>query len=675
VTTTPMDDEELGSALAMLWRRHRQSNLDRISLLESITAEILRGTVDDAAMAEGIGAAHKLAGSLGTFGFDAGSRAALYAESLLREPVVDGRLLAEAVTALRASVNEVAKAPDVDPGSPSPTAEATGRVAPIHLVSTDIDLISRLTVEAASVGLIIASVPEMPQVHGGGDGLPAVTVIDENALVDWSRTRVLETVGELARAMLVVVLTESDGLLERADLATAGVAGVIPRSQAARQTIAFLNEELAQLQPASTRVLALNVSEALAKSLVAAFSTSASQVEIHDDAVTCWDSLEESGADLIVVGTDGSVVSGPNLCRVIRAHPRWKRMPVVVIGEKDSPQLGEALSAGADDYLPADISVSDLSVRLYHRMERVGLAQSRTDIDPLTGAGNRTSAEGSLDRLLRLSTRQHVPFSVALVAVDQIDQLRESEGNAVCDVVLRRLGTRLIDAFRGEDVVGRWTDDGFVVGIYGATSQQATDRLVGVLASFAAQGIPTTSGTEVRCTFSAGVASSPTDGSTLGSLERLCETALRRAMVSRNCVLMAGDRSPAREDGVLDVVLIEDDDSVADVIEHALTLRHYRFVRFSDGAEAAAALGEGRVKGRVVLLDVGLPSLDGFGVLQVMRNQGVIDDTRVIMLTARSSEAEMLRALGLGAMEHITKPFSVPVLLGRLDQTLSRSVV
>ena len=39
------------------------------------------------------------------------------------------------------------------------------------------------------------------------------------------------------------------------------------------------------------------------------------------------------------------------------------------------------------------------------------------------------------------------------------------------------------------------------------------------------------------------------------------------------------------------------------------------------------------------------------------------------MLTARSSEAEMLRAIGLGATEHITKPFSIPVLLARLEQT------
>jgi DNA-binding response OmpR family regulator len=103
-------------------------------------------------------------------------------------------------------------------------------------------------------------------------------------------------------------------------------------------------------------------------------------------------------------------------------------------------------------------------------------------------------------------------------------------------------------------------------------------------------------------------------------------------------------------------------------------LRQYTFLRFTDGAEAAKALGEERVKCRVVLLDVGLPSLDGFGVLQDLRKKGLLEKTRVIMLTARSSEAETLRALDLGATEHITKPFSIPVLLGRLAQTLSDPV-
>lgn len=132
--------------------------------------------------------------------------------------------------------------------------------------------------------------------------------------------------------------------------------------------------------------------------------------------------------------------------------------------------------------------------------------------------------------------------------------------------------------------------------------------------------------------------------------------------------MISGERPAHDGSDVVDIVLIEDDDSIADVIEHAVGLRQYGFKRFSDGADAATALGQGTVKAKVVLLDVGLPSLDGFGVLQVLRSQGILDETRVIMLTARSGEGEVLRAIDLGATEHITKPFSIPVLLARLDQ-------
>lgn len=87
--------------------------------------------------------------------------------------------------------------------------------------------------------------------------------------------------------------------------------------------------------------------------------------------------------------------------------------------------------------------------------------------------------------------------------------------------------------------------------------------------------------------------------------------------------MSAGERPIGQPQSVFDVVLIEDDDSVADVVEYAVGLQHYDFLRFNDGAEAARALGEGRVKGHIVLLDIGLPSLDGFGVLQVLRDRGI----------------------------------------------------
>ncbi len=664
-TSTSMVDTDFGASLAMLWQRHRQTNLDRISLLEETTADVLRATATEDEVAMGGRTAHMLAGSLGTFGFDAGSRAALEAESLLREPVIDGRLLAEAVTALRRSVegdndrSEEVTGPMSDEGMP-------GSRLGFRLVSSDGDLVSRLTVEAVANGLAVISGAGMPPSTGGADGVAMVVVDVANS--SWTGPGMVEAVAELAHTTLVVVLTDADGFAERVDFAGAGAVGVVPRSQGARQTIAFLAEVLAWKRPVQTTVLAMVPNAALRRRLQGVFSGSDCRLDVHTRTLDFWEALEEHGADLVVVGCAGPKMSGLELCRVIRAHPRWRRLPIVAIGGGGASGLDDAVAAGADDYLEVELSAHDLGARLLNRIDRDRLSQARSDTDPLTGTGNRAATEQALDRHCRLAARHDAPFALSLIVVDQIEKVREVEGNAVADVILRRLGERLIECFRGEDIVGRWTHDGFAVGMYGTACDQACNRIKDVLASFVAEEVRTTSGKLTRHTFSAGVASTPADGSTLASLERVAESALRRARGAQNCVVGSSERSTDHPDTV-DVVLVEDDDSVAEVVEYALRLRHYEFVRFSDGAEAARAMGEGNVKGHVLLLDIGLPGLDGFGVLKVLRPQGILDDTRVIMLTARSSEAEILRALGLGATEMITKPFSIPVLLGRLDHS------
>lgn len=73
---------------------------------------------------------------------------------------------------------------------------------------------------------------------------------------------------------------------------------------------------------------------------------------------------------------------------------------------------------------------------------------------------------------------------------------------------------------------------------------------------------------------------------------------------------------------------------------------------------------------RVLLLDVDLPGVDGISVLRRLMRNGVGGHTRVIMLTARAGEPEVLEALKESAFDHIAKPFSVPVLVERLPRAL-----
>ena len=103
-----------------------------------------------------------------------------------------------------------------------------------------------------------------------------------------------------------------------------------------------------------------------------------------------------------------------------------------------------------------------------------------------------------------------------------------------------------------------------------------------------------------------------------------------------------------------------------------MRLQGLRSHRITDGMTAAAHLAEGRLRARLVLLDVGLPGLDGFGVLGRLREAGFLAGTPVIMLTARSSETETLAALHLGATDYLAKPFSVPILLSRITRALGQ---
>ncbi|XAS63547.1 response regulator [Micrococcaceae bacterium Sec5.8] len=163
-------------------------------------------------------------------------------------------------------------------------------------------------------------------------------------------------------------------------------------------------------------------------------------------------------------------------------------------------------------------------------------------------------------------------------------------------------------------------------------------------------------------------------------LNRLKRTRALRAAVLAGpdaAALAAGRaaRPAAKNDAAdydVDVAVVEDDPLLAELLRHALTTRGYRLRLFTDGQAAAGELtgSPPALRPRVVLLDVDLPVLNGFGVLRQMASTGHLAGTRVIMLTAHSSETEIVNALELGAFDHVAKPFSLPVLMQRVRRAL-----
>ena len=116
------------------------------------------------------------------------------------------------------------------------------------------------------------------------------------------------------------------------------------------------------------------------------------------------------------------------------------------------------------------------------------------------------------------------------------------------------------------------------------------------------------------------------------------------------------------------ILLIEDEQDIADLLVLFFEREGFRLVHAATG-EA----GIERVRDRdprVVLLDVGLPGMDG---LEVCRRIRASSDVPIIMLTARDSEVDKIVGLELGADDYVTKPFSPRELVARVKAVLRRS--
>jgi diguanylate cyclase (GGDEF)-like protein len=266
------------------------------------------------------------------------------------------------------------------------------------------------------------------------------------------------------------------------------------------------------------------------------------------------------------------------------------------------------------------------------------------------------------------------PFSLALLDLDHFKRVNDRHGHGTGDEVLRRVARLLERGFRAEDVVARWGGEEFVVGMYGMDKDDAVQRLEAVLEQLRAEPFEMAGAEPLRVSFSAGIAQFPVDGADLPALYRVADATLYQAKeAGRSRVLPAG-WTPERPDPAaqVDVVVVEDDPALARLLLHALETRGYTSRWIADGREAAEALTGSRptLRARLVLLDVDLPGMDGHAVLRMLSRDRVLERTRVIVLTVRAHEAEVVQALEEGAFDHVSKPFSVPILLHRIRRAI-----
>ncbi len=116
------------------------------------------------------------------------------------------------------------------------------------------------------------------------------------------------------------------------------------------------------------------------------------------------------------------------------------------------------------------------------------------------------------------------------------------------------------------------------------------------------------------------------------------------------------------------ILIVEDDHNIGDLVRRYLERDGYRVAWVRSGEDGLVELG--RQRPDLVVLDVGLPGIDGFEVCRRIRSLG---ETPVIMLTARDEEVDRVLGLELGADDYVPKPFSPRELVARVKAVLRRT--
>ncbi|ELY56539.1 response regulator receiver protein [Natronococcus amylolyticus DSM 10524] len=118
------------------------------------------------------------------------------------------------------------------------------------------------------------------------------------------------------------------------------------------------------------------------------------------------------------------------------------------------------------------------------------------------------------------------------------------------------------------------------------------------------------------------------------------------------------------------IVIAEDDEDIQQLLTFKLQANGFDVTTFEDGRACIDHLQETDELPDLVVLDVMMPRMDGFQVLERIRDEDTLADLPVLMLTARSREDDVVEGFERGATDYVTKPFSPNEVVARIKRML-----
>ncbi|MBD2464776.1 response regulator [Oscillatoria sp. FACHB-1407] len=364
------------SAIDKVLQRFQGTFQEQVAVLEQAKLALFAGNLaadlHQAARQE----AHKLAGSLASFGYPEGSKLARSIEHLLMSgdafPPEAVTRFSELVTALQ---QELTESPVASTAVPVPLTQ-TYRVL---VIDDDTALTERLKAESDAWGLRLKIAPTLAEARSRLSlNTPDVVLLDLSFPgAEEDGLTLLQEMTERSPNLPVIVFTGRDSLADRLAVSRLGARQFLHKPATTEQILRAIARIVSNSPKTSeAKVLIVDDDPAMLAILSSMLTPWGMEIATLSEPQNFWKVFVAVSPDVVLLDLEMPQVSGLELCQVIRQDAEWEDVPILVVtAHTDAESLQQAFAAGADDFISKPVLGPELVTRVLSRIERNRLRQ------------------------------------------------------------------------------------------------------------------------------------------------------------------------------------------------------------------------------------------------------------------------------------------------------------
>ena len=353
-------------AIALAWSKFRDVAFQRLAILENLALNLEESQFSPELQIEAKSSAHKLAGSLGGFGFPEGSKIAKQIENLLEHNLVDRTEIKQVTKLIKSLKLELQHQPFEER-----VRDRLGKNISLLVIDRDPDFSQKLIIEADKSGIKISTASNLDRAKEIIARESLAAVLYKITFPDGEDLIFLEWLHRQMPQLLIVAIVEDARLADRLDIIRKG-GNLILEYPVEPITVISAVTELIQNAGAAAKVLIVDDDPQVLLTLEIALKPWGFELTTLDDPQQLWSVLENVEPDLLVLDIEMPEINGIELCQLLRSDRRWQQLPILFLTvHQDEKTQHQAFAIGADDYICKPVVGAELANRIINRLQRV----------------------------------------------------------------------------------------------------------------------------------------------------------------------------------------------------------------------------------------------------------------------------------------------------------------